>query len=370
MWLRAMGFALVEGEGGWWPSGGLGRRLVRPKPPPLRDDRLRNGVALCDLFCVLESAAATQCHLNRYVSRRPGSYKEALRNVQRALWLFRLKKCPPIRSPYLLLPEHILRNDKTVLWGLLWELRAAYPVAVADDVACSSGGETTGLGDQFDAIARGADVGKATLAVPGSGLREHGSQAHHLSQEQLLAAYRGSEHDLSRHVTYTKHERRLLDLSLLRWLDGLGVLPPLKTPAAPTLLSYEAQIRDGSLLCALTAKLLKLDRPLRGELTRPSTFRDCVANVNTAVVLLMAQRGIGRRFLYGSVERDIATGEWNAILGLLEDLHLFGDGRKARPVDSLRGLGGEVGPNLGVGVSEEMLMTGVGMTAEKPVWNR
>merc|ERR1711871_1426512 len=73
-----------------------------------------------------ESEAATQCDLIKYIHSSPSSYYQALENIKRACWLFRLRKSPPLRSAYLMLPDEIIKGNKAVLWGLLYEIKAAY----------------------------------------------------------------------------------------------------------------------------------------------------------------------------------------------------------------------------------------------------
>ena len=70
---------ILEGEGGYYPSVGQdceyeASTLLHPLslcPPPLAlpQDRLRNGETLCDLVCVLESAAAGHVKLPSLIHR-------------------------------------------------------------------------------------------------------------------------------------------------------------------------------------------------------------------------------------------------------------------------------------------------------------
>ena len=100
LWLSELGIVLRENEGGFIPCGPSDLRPLNMGRPaiPLKHDRLRNGVLLCDLFCIVERTAASQSGLTTYIHRSPVGYQEALDNVKRALWLFRLRRCPPIRS--------------------------------------------------------------------------------------------------------------------------------------------------------------------------------------------------------------------------------------------------------------------------------
>ena len=87
---------------------------------------------------VLEPNAARHLQLDQLINKSvpaPKSITVAKHNVDRALFLFRIRRCPPIPLVYLQHSAFILKGKKNALWGLLWEIKQAYPaVAVGQSM--------------------------------------------------------------------------------------------------------------------------------------------------------------------------------------------------------------------------------------------
>ena len=76
---------------------------------------------------ILEPNAARHLELDSRVKRNIKSIPQARHNVEKAMFLFRIRRCPPIPLKYLLHPDMVLKGKKNALWGLLWEVMQAYP---------------------------------------------------------------------------------------------------------------------------------------------------------------------------------------------------------------------------------------------------
>jgi hypothetical protein len=294
-----MGLHLHEGEGAWIEQGGRPRgsfdrrgradaRAAKP-PEPLRlgEDRLRNGEALCDLFLKLEPDAASSCQLARYVHRAPKVLQKAELNVVRALWLFRLKKAPPLAQWYLLQnPEEFLLGNKRVIWGFLYDLMQVYT--------------------------RDAEEEQAAHPTP--------TPWH--AEDNTAVLLSGDEHSTG----YSTTQRQQLDTSLVSWMHDKGVLKSVigNLPPPPTTLALEGPIRDGTLLCLLTSAVL--GRKLEGIVWRPASFDQCVHNVRLALAALLAEPRMGTRCLSIGADVKIVRGHWTTVLHLLEDIHRLDDG--------------------------------------------
>lgn len=280
-WLYSIGLSVRDGEGGFtnW-SGSSGVSL-----PQLKDDRIRNGELLCDLVAMLEPNAATHAQLLQLVNRKPPTIPLALENIERALWLLRIRKCPPIPQVYLCQPMAVIQAHKPLLWGLLQEIMQAYPASSGDGV-------------------RGGGVSlRADLC---SGKRSTWSSC----------------------LPYSIADRKALDQSLMHWLVEeeilSGIMKGLLPSDMPSIATLEGPLRDGTMLCLLAGKVL--GRPVMGWHRKAKSFNTCVANLKKCTQALRSHPSMGLRFLYSGVEEDVAKGEWVAILGLLEDMHRLRDG--------------------------------------------
>eukprot|EP01039_Chlorochromonas_danica_P002834 gene2834-3093_t len=285
-WLVSLGLSILDGEGGYYyqdhaylegscsyantPPAPPAPAAAAPPPPattappplPLSRDRLRNGQLWCDLLSLLEPDATMHVHLSHLVHANVQTISQAKENLSRAFWLWRVRRCPPLPLHLLLLPEDVIQGKKQVIWGLLWEIMQCY---------------------------------------------------HHV------------------HVHHHRKERRALDQSLLDWLEDVGILSDLlgALPRPLTVLALEAFLKDGTLLCHLTEKVLQLPllSPTSSSLSftrHPHSYSQCLANLTKCVSVLRVHR-VSTRYLYPGVEEEIARGQWDSLLGLLEDMHLYYD---------------------------------------------
>ncbi len=124
-------------------------------------------------------------------------------------------------------------------------------------------------------------------------------------------------------LPYNMNELHELELSLVSWLRTLGLIrvPP-GTAAPTTLLEFEPQIRNGTLLCELARTLQ--GRPPAGTIRSPRTSASAVSNIRKALESFRRLPRISHRYLWS--EREIYKGDRGIILGLLEDLHKYQDG--------------------------------------------
>ena len=280
-WLFTLGLSVRDGEGGFlqW-SGQPGASL-----PQLKEDRIRNGELLCDLVATLEPNAATHAQLTQLVNRKPATISLALENIERALWLLRIRKCPPIPVVYLCHPMAVIEAHKALLWGLLQEIMQAYPLCPHN----------------------GGSKGGVSLLV-----------------DQPIT--RGSA--WSNSLPYSISDRKALDQSLMQWLVEeeilSGIMKGLLPADMPSIATLEGPLRDGTLLCLLTGKIL--GSPVMGWSRKARSFSSSVANLRKCTQALRGRVNMSTRFLYNGVEEDIAKGEWSAMLGLLEDMHRLRDG--------------------------------------------
>lgn len=303
----------------------------------LEEDRLRNGEFLIDLFALLEPHVCRHVNLLTLTHRRPNTVGKAMENLERVLWLFRISRCPPIPLRMLLFPHALLQGDKMLIWGLLWHIMQAYGYSAAP----------TGEGSPSSV----AGIHQRPLNQP-------------YAQElptALPAQTVGITAAAGRwpHLGYTTEQRRKLDQSLVMWLhERCPFLKPwIGQLALPcTILAFESPIRDGTLLCGLVDVMLyggthvnqdPAGRVADGSQVRisrsgafvwnrsPHSYDQCLSNVHKAVERLRQCALMSPRFLHARIEEDIVQGDWNAVLGLLEDMHRLDDKQPPAPTLSL-----------------------------------
>jgi hypothetical protein len=337
-WLLSLGISVMDGEGGYYHnqdprvqghsnlsgvhaattvSGSASSTVIRSglAPLPLHRDRLRNGETFCILFCYLEPSSAYHANLFAVINRSPKTLQRAYENLEKAFWLFRLRRSPPIPLVYLIQPEEFLKCNVNMIWGLLWEIYQCY----------SSSGA-------------GGDQGPYNSALSFGNLKEHPVNFQYYRNQTNKGAGVGSsltslsyneQQQPSSQLPYNQIQRRSLDISLMEWLDNCGLLKLVLGTSTmitrpPTVLALETYIKDGTLLCYLTESILNL--PLKGSFYHhPHTYSQCLSNLMKCVTILRSCKCMPRRFLYSGVEEEIARGSWDVILGLLEDIHLFYD---------------------------------------------
>jgi hypothetical protein len=335
-WLLTLGLSILDGEGGYYhskTSDHLIQSMLAP-PLPLTDDKLRNGELLCDLFTILESKTSDHVHLPLLIIRNPKSLTDSVKNIERALWLFKLRRCPPIPVGYLSQPQQILRGNKHILWGLLWELYQAYP---ASNINIQANLQGNNFGNNF---ASGDDwfsnnVNKDPASKPNNIFTTSLPRQNHVKfnnmtvKRGLNILKKNNKADLHRvpesswwfHLPYSSHQRRLLDVSLIRWLQCSHILDHIINGLSipTTLLELEGPVRDGSLFCMITESLIGLSIQTWNK--RPLTYIQCIENVKKATASLRNYTSMSGRYLHNGVEEEIVRGNWDCVLGLLEDIH-------------------------------------------------
>jgi hypothetical protein len=259
-WLHRLGFDVA-------PSDAEGGHFL--------DDPLRNGVFLCQLFQALEPEAAAHAQVDRLVYRRPTSIRQVQENVARGLWLFKIRRSPPIPSAYLRDPDGIVMGDPALTWGLLWHLRLAYAQEPVDMCA---------------------------------------------DQKRVLEQ-----------LGYSLAQKRQLERSLLLWLEELGMLDDdLYGARLEDLHPFEDSLRDGTLLSRLVERVT--GKKIRGFMRDPRTKEVAMQNLKKAVEALLRWKPMGRRFLQPGAAEALYKGDWGVALGLLEDMHRAADGVPPRPL--------------------------------------
>ena len=341
----------------------------RPYKSPLRaheapvlsllTDRLRNGTLLCALLYMLEPQACLHAHLYPTLHKAPTTLVASAENLRKCLWILRLRRCPPIPIHYLAQVDRILQGDSAFIFAMLWEVMQAYPhVGAARAYSYTSaqgggGGASVNLAAshafnvQTEAMQggvgpytqlpytrgpTGARQNKASISSSGSscGGVSRSSIDAALGRGSLATATPGRPAPMAAPrgvLLYSAHQRRLLDASLVQWLHSLGLLrQPLGQLALPsTVLALESVVRDGTLLCALVEGCFRL--PVAPYNQQPHSWQQCLSNAKKATAALRSLQGVGfsRRMLYQGVEEEIVRGNWDAVLGLLEDCHRFID---------------------------------------------
>ena len=326
-WLLGLGLSILDGEGGFYnnqPSLKLVSSSTAP-PLPLSDDKLRNGELLCDLAITLEPVACRHVHLARLVHRRPKSIAHCVENLERASWIFKMRKCPPLPYVYLCQPSEVVSCSRNVLWGLLWQLMQVYPPA-DDTFGSLNGGADFGLKHIASILSsksknrRYSNVGKVfpeDEVVFDGGKK---SKAHESDHEYDSS---GPESLWFLKLPYNPKQRRALDVSLVSWLDLIGVLKVIRgneqaltLPA--TILELEGSVREGLLFCIIAQ--VYLNAPIKPWNKRPLTYGHCVSNVRKAMQSFLTLPNMSHRYLSHGVDEDIVRGDWDCVLGLLEDL--------------------------------------------------
>eukprot|EP01038_Epipyxis_sp_PR26KG_P004370 gene4370-6182_t len=288
-WLVSLHLSIIDGEGGFLSPQDMSDTSTNPtalSPPPLSlsKDRLRNGELLCDLIFLLETDTAVHANLSKLIHREPRTFSKCLENIERALWLIKIRKSPPIPALLLSQPHEIIKGDKSILWGLLWEMMQAYS-------------QSTNITFENN------DNKRSNPSI---------------------------QSEVYRKLPYSPSQRRLLDISLLNWLysnptkllkDILGDMP-----LPPTIIALESYCKDGTLLCLILERILCLDDiRFNGWNKKPHTYAQCLSNVSKCVNALKACSRMSTRFLYHGIEEEIVRGSWDSILGLLEDIHRYAD---------------------------------------------
>ena len=249
--------------------------------PGLLQDPLRNGTLLCTLVEQLDP----RCKLSG-VAHTPDSLAAAVRNVDMAF--SELRRLSPKNAAWFSsdIAEDIVRGRKDLLWGLLASVTASVDV----------NGET-----EQEAL-RESSRGSSSVAVtaaPAAGWRV---------------------------LSYTVAQTRLLEISLLQWVQSLGLLRRPSDAAAWSIdQGIDSMLRecsDGTLLCDLTAEICSESIP--GVTRRPRIEAAKRGNIAKAFEVLRRHKVVGTEHLHS--EEDVRTCGRGAVLGLLETMHRAYDG--------------------------------------------
>lgn len=80
-------------------------------------------------------------------------------------------------------------------------------------------------------------------------------------------------------LPYSIEDLRKLELSLIKWIQVLG-LENISKKQPVTILEYETYIRNGTLLCELAEKITR--KPLHGVFKNPKTDSTALSNIRKA----------------------------------------------------------------------------------------
>eukprot|EP01033_Poteriospumella_lacustris_P016559 gene16559-11846_t len=306
-WLSAVGVSLLDGEGGgFWQRDARAEQALHAPP----------------------AATATAAQLPQLLQRqrgRPASLPTSRAAVAKALWLWRLRACPPLAPHWFARADGVVAGDGRVVWGLLAQLRQLYAADAADTAADGAALKPLPFHAPLGA-------GPASVASGGGASGSVGGGRGRRRRRRRGASFATG-------LGYSPAQRRALDQSLLDWLQRAGLLQETlgafagRRPAS--LLALQSYLRDGTLLFRV-AQLLRLPAlPPAVPHRRPHSFAQCVANVAVVLDALRRCRDMPRRFLVAppapgggdAVAEAICRGAWDATLGLLEDCHVLHDHR-------------------------------------------
>ena len=242
----------------------------------LLQDPLRNGTLLCTLVEQLDP----RCTLSG-VAHAPDSLAAAVRNVDIAF--SELRRLSPKNAAWFSsdIAEDIVRGRQDLLWGLLASVTG--PV--------DANGET-GQPALSESLRSSSTDAITTAAAAGWCVRP-----------------------------YTVAQTRLLEMSLLQWVQSLGLLPSPSNAAGWSIdQGVDSMLRecsDGTLLCDLTAEICSESIP--GVTRRPRIAAAKRGNIGKAFEVLRRRKVVGTEHLHS--EEDVLTCVRGAVLGLLEAMH-------------------------------------------------
>jgi len=347
-----------------------------PPPLPIQKDRLRNGVLLGLLLMRLEPVAAIHAHIPRLLHRTPRTIELCTENIERVLFVFKVRRSPPLPHHYLCLADEILNGNDRVIWGLLWEIMQAYPynaLLTLHNTPNTTATHTkhtthnkhhqhnTTTNDSYTTHTNNGVLNADSdtlIPVPGNGPLKnppgstHNTNKNHtkshtnLDKTHATFGLKGDEarfnvpqymrynypdgeleHPVAVHtLPYSDVQRHALDKSLLAWLDDTHILSSIIGALAQpvTVLALESYCRDGTLFCTLTTDVLGLTLT-KPHILHPTTYTECITNIKLCTEVLRKCQNMRSRYLYNGVEEHICGGRWDSILGLLEDMHRYAD---------------------------------------------
>ncbi len=258
------------------------RARLASSNPGLLQDPLRNGTLLCTLVELLDP----RCKL-KGVAEAPDTVDAAVGNVKIAF--AELRRLSSRNEAWFSseIAEDIVRGRQDLLWGLLACVTGPVDADGEDRQAASP---NSSRGSSNDAV--------TTAAAAGWRVRP-----------------------------YTVAQTRLLEISLLQWIQSLGLL--LSPPNAVVRWSVDEAVdrmlrecSDGTLLCDLTAEICSESIP--GVTRRPRIAAAKHGNIAKAFEVLRRRKVVGTEHLHS--EEDVRTCVRGAVLGLLEAMHRAYDG--------------------------------------------
>jgi hypothetical protein len=354
-WLLSQGINIYDGEGNFhWinnnnHSNNNNNNNIHyyhdQKILSLFEDRLRNGLILCEILCHCEPFLAQQAQLDSilyyYHNLPPTSTTSSSNNnnnnhhhpalktfpqielfIEKLLWIIRIKYCPQeIPLQYCIQPKLIIEGHKDCLWGLLYYLMQYYQRTLYN-------------------------TNQSTISNNNSNNNNNNNSNN--NHNQVVSSNK-------RLLSYSPAERKALDQSLLDWLESLHILEEiigsgLGRPA--TILALQSYCRDGTLFYAIIHKIGLLQRShipkhLLQIQKQVYSYAQCIANLTKCITILRNFKNqkypktnndsihqinasppiikMPKRMLYEGVEEDLARGAWDVTLGLLEDLHFLHD---------------------------------------------
>ena len=230
----------------------------------------------------------------------------------------------------------MIKGTRDVLWGFLWEVMQSYPMFNESLENAETFFERDLNHDNIFGDAPSREINRLFMK----------------SKDKRNSEVIGNKWWLR--LPYSSTQRRLLDTSIVQWLQtssiliDFGITSDGSDISPKTILELEGPIRDGSLLCVVTENLLGL--PVKVWNRRPTTYAQCVSNINKATSSLRRCSTMSGRFLHTGVEEEIVRGNWDCVLGLLEDIRRCIDKVEPRspiPSEELWKQEGKEGPYIG-----------------------
>ena len=150
---------------------------------------------------------------------------------------------------------------------------------------------------------------------------------------QLKQAYPPAPGPVTRHVSlhtsvYSAAESDALEESLAIWLHSLGLLEVGAGQKPRSLHHVMDELADGTLLCRLAEYICR--RRIPGTTQRPRARGAALSNVRKACAAFGSLKHMGRRFL--AIEEKMVDGDRVSLMGLLEDAHRACNGEPPRPM--------------------------------------
>jgi hypothetical protein len=130
--------------------------------------------------------------------------------------------------------------------------------------------------------------------------------------------------DIKSELPYGIAEIKRLETNLLIWMHGLGITG---LPQCPIDINQIMQdLKSGVVLADLINRIFPV--AISGIFRKPRTENTCLSNVRKCMEILRKSSRMSQKFVWR--EKEIVQGNVAVLLGILEDLHRYADGLKAR----------------------------------------